>query len=96
MKWVLIVAGILILLVAAVAVIGAILPKNHLASRTSRFRQPPQAIWDVITGPADWRPEIRSFEKLPSRDGRRHLARGKTGRRRQWRCLPRAARQMQW
>jgi Polyketide cyclase / dehydrase and lipid transport len=71
MKWVLIVAGILILLVAAVAVIGAILPKNHLASRTSRFRQPPQAIWDVITGPVDWRPDIRSYEKLAPRDGRR-------------------------
>ena len=71
MKWVLIAVGVLIVVVAAVAVIGAMLPKNHLASRTSHFRQPPQAIWDVITGPPDWRPDIRSSEKLGPRDGHR-------------------------
>jgi hypothetical protein len=63
--------AILILLVAVVAVIGYMLPKNHLASRSSHFRQPPQAIWDLITGPPDWRPDIRSWEKLAPRDGRR-------------------------
>jgi hypothetical protein len=71
MKWVLIAVGILIVVVAAVAIIGAMLPKNHLASRSSHFRQPPQAIWDVITGPPDWRQDIRSSEKLAPRDGRR-------------------------
>jgi hypothetical protein len=71
MKWVWIAVVVLILLVAAVAVIGAMLPKNHLASRTSRFRQPPQAIWDAITGPPDWRQDIRSLEKLPPRAGHR-------------------------
>ncbi len=71
MKWVLIAVAVLIALVAAVAVIGAMLPKNHLASRTSHFRQPPQAIWDIVTGPDDWRPDIRSFEKLAPRDGHR-------------------------
>ena len=73
MKWAAIVFLGLILLVAAVAAIGAMLPKSHVASRTSRFRQPPQAIWDVITGPSDWRPDIRT-EKLPPRDGRRTWA----------------------
>ncbi len=71
MKWVFIVVGVLIVIVAAVAVIGSMLPKNHLATRSSRFKQPPQAVWAVITGPADWRPNIRSSEKLPPRDGRR-------------------------
>ena len=70
MKWVLIAAGVLVAIVAAVAVIGAMLPKSHLASRSARFRQPPQAIWDVIIGPPDWRPDIRSYEKLASREGR--------------------------
>ncbi|MGD0295879.1 MAG: SRPBCC family protein [Bryobacteraceae bacterium] len=71
MKWVLIAVGILIVVVATVAIVGAMLPKNHLASRSSHFKQPPQAIWDVITGPPDWRPDIRSSEKLAPRDGRR-------------------------
>jgi hypothetical protein len=63
--------AILGLVVAVVAVIGYMLPKNHLASRSSHFRQPPQAVWDVIAGPPDWRPDIRSWEKLAPRDGRR-------------------------
>jgi Polyketide cyclase / dehydrase and lipid transport len=71
MKWVLIAVAVLVVVVAAVALIGAMLPKDHLASRSSRFRQPPQAVWDVITGPADWRPDIRGSEKLAPRDGHR-------------------------
>jgi hypothetical protein len=71
MKWILIVVGVLAVVVAAVAIIGLMLPKNHLASRSSHFKQAPQAIWDAITGPPDWRPDIRSFEKLPPRDGHR-------------------------
>jgi len=71
MKWVLIAGAVLLVLVAAVAVIGAMLPKSHLVSRMSRFHQPPEAVWNVITGAPDWRPDIRSREKLPPRDGRR-------------------------
>ena len=71
MKWVLIAFAVLIGIVAAIAVIGAILPTAHVASRSSRFKQPPQAIWDVITGPPDWRPDIRGIEELPPRDGHR-------------------------
>lgn len=71
MKWVLIAILVLVVVVAVIAVIGYLLPKNHLASRSSHFPQPPQAIWDVITGPPDWRPDIRSWEKLAARDSRR-------------------------
>jgi hypothetical protein len=71
MKWVLIVTGALIVVVVVVAVIGAMLPKNHLASRSSHFGQPSEAIWRVITGPPDWRQDIRSSEQVPPRDGRR-------------------------
>lgn len=71
MKWVLIVVLALLVVVGTVALIGAILPKSHTATRASRFRRPPQAVWDVIAGPPDWRAEIRSTEQLPPRDGRR-------------------------
>jgi hypothetical protein len=71
MKWILIAAAALVGLVALVAGIGAMLPIQHFASRSVRFKTPPQTIWTLITGPPDWRPEIRSFENLPSRDGHR-------------------------
>jgi hypothetical protein len=71
MKWVFIVVAVLVVFVAVVAIIGAFLPKSHTASRSSRFKQTPPAIWSAITGPPEWRPDIRGFEELPRRDGRR-------------------------
>ena len=71
MKWILIAVAVLVIVVAVVAVIGSFLPKAHVASRSSRFRQPPQALWSVIIGPPEWRPDIRGFEELPRREGRR-------------------------
>lgn len=71
MKWALIAVAALILVGAVIAAIGAMLPKGHLASRSSRFKQPPEAVWKVITGPPDWRPDVRSLERLAPRDGRR-------------------------
>jgi hypothetical protein len=71
MKWLVIIAAALVGIVAVVAIVGAMLPKGHSASRSARFRKPPQAIWDVITGPPTWRPDVRSFEQLSARDGRR-------------------------
>ena len=37
----------------------------------SRFSQRPQQIWDLIAGPPTWRPDVKSFETLPPRDGHR-------------------------
>lgn len=71
MKWILIAVIFLALVADAVALIGTMLPKSHLASRSSRFRQTPQAVWNVIIGPSDWRPDIRTVEKLEPRAGRR-------------------------
>jgi hypothetical protein len=63
--------AILVFVAAVVVLIGYMLPTHHLASRSSHFRQPPQAVWEVITGAPDWRPAVRSWEKLAPRDGRR-------------------------
>jgi len=72
MKWVLIIVGIVVGLVALVAAIGALLPKSHVAARAAKFKQSPQTIWDTITDIAAvpcWRPEVQSVEKLPDRNG---------------------------
>jgi Polyketide cyclase / dehydrase and lipid transport len=71
MKWIITVVAALIVLVALVAAIGAMLPKQHSATRSARFKKPPEAVWDVITGPPDWRGDVRSFENLPPHEGHR-------------------------
>jgi len=49
MKWMLIVVGSLGLLVVVVALIGATLPRTHVASRTLRVNRSPDDAWAAIT-----------------------------------------------
>jgi hypothetical protein len=67
MKWVWIIGGSLVLIVAIVAVVGAMLPQSHHASRRARFRQRPEAIYAVLAGPPDWRSDVKGFGKLSDR-----------------------------
>jgi hypothetical protein len=47
-KWIAIVAGGLMLVVAGIAAIGSLLPRNHKASRTLRLTRPPADVWPVL------------------------------------------------
>jgi uncharacterized protein YndB with AHSA1/START domain len=72
MKWVLIVVGTVVALIALVALIGALLPKGHTGARSARFKQPPEAIWRAITDVEafpSWREGVKSVERLPDRNG---------------------------
>lgn len=72
MKWLVIIAASLIAAVGLVAVIGAMLPQNHVSTRAARFRRTPQEIWSAITNYSEfpsWRSGVKSVERLPDRDG---------------------------
>ena len=71
MKWVYLIGGGLVLLGAIVALIGAMLPRDHHATRQARYRQKPEAIYFTLAGPSDWRSDIKAFGNLPDRDGRK-------------------------
>ena len=71
MKWVFTTLVVVAALVAIIGLVGSLLPKGHKATRSSRFQKPPEAVWALIAGPPTWRPELRGFEELPSREGRR-------------------------
>ena len=71
MKWVWIAAGGLVLLVAAAAIVGAMLPRAHHATRQARYRQKPEAIYFTLAGPVDWRTDVKAFGNLPDREGRK-------------------------
>jgi hypothetical protein len=64
-KWVWIAAGTLVLIVAVIALIGAMLPKGHHATRQARFAQRPEALYAVISGPPNWRSDIEEHGTLP-------------------------------
>jgi Polyketide cyclase / dehydrase and lipid transport len=52
-----------------VAMIGAMLPQRHIATRSASFHAPPERLFALIAGPQDWRPDVRSCELL-TQDGR--------------------------
>jgi hypothetical protein len=56
-----------------IAVVGAMLPKGHVASRQAHFKRPATVVFGIISDFAaapSWRPDVKSVEILPSRDGK--------------------------
>lgn len=73
MLWILVVIGGLIGLVLLLTLIGAFLPKDHVASRTLALPQTSEAVWQVITDFAQqpkWFSGVTSSERLPDQNGR--------------------------
>jgi uncharacterized protein YndB with AHSA1/START domain len=71
MKWVLIVVAVIVVIAGAITLIGAILPRDHVASSTTVINAPPQSVWDALANVSEyprWRPEVRSVDVL-STDG---------------------------
>ena len=71
MKIALIIAGALVGLVMLVAVIGALLPRDHTASASARFRATPDQLFALVSGPQTWRSTVKQYEELPSEGGRK-------------------------
>lgn len=67
-----IVAGI-VLLVIAVVVIGSLLPKRHVVSRSASYRAMPEHLFSLIAGPQSWRPDVLNYEVVPGDRGREFM-----------------------
>lgn len=73
MKWLLIGLAIVVAVVIVVAIIGALLPREHVATRALHVKRSPVEVWTLITDVGaftSWRPDVKSVERLPDRDGR--------------------------
>jgi len=69
MKWALVIIGVIVGLIALVAVIGALLPRDHVAAMSARVRATPEGVWAVLTDPASfpaWRRDVKTVEVLPT------------------------------
>jgi len=71
MKWAILIVGVLAALVAVMAVVGAMLPRDHHATRKARFHVSPAALFAVLAGPPDWRTGVKSYGELPDREGKK-------------------------
>lgn len=72
MKWVVIVGGGALALVALITLIGAFVPREHRATSTVVLHQPADSVWKVVRdlgGIPAWWPEIKESVRLPDKDG---------------------------
>jgi hypothetical protein len=63
----------LLLLAAAVWIVGLLLPVQHVCARSAVYRQPPAAVWALISNPAGypaWRRDVRGVDLLAPVEGR--------------------------
>lgn len=68
-----VIIGVLVLLVAVVALIGMMLPQNHVAARMVRVRQTPEQVFAIISDVEKvptWRADVTRVEILPFENGR--------------------------
>jgi len=73
MKWLLIIVGSVVGLIALIALIGAFVPREHHATSTVTLQQPPDSVWKVVRdlgGITVWWPEIKESVRQPDQDGR--------------------------
>jgi len=72
LKWVLWVVGAIAFLIGLMALVGSRLPKGHVATVRAHHKQPPAALWAVITNltdAANWRSDLKSVELMAADDG---------------------------
>jgi len=74
MKWVLWVIGGIAAIIIMISLIGLMLPRDHVATRTARYKASPDSIWAALVDVKDypkWHGDTRAVEELPSVDGKR-------------------------
>ena len=67
MKWVLLTLAVVGLIIVVVFAVGALLPRDHVASSAATITAPPQAVFAAITdvqGFPKWRGDVTSVEVL--------------------------------
>lgn len=70
MKILLSVGAGVVLLVIAVVVIGFLLPKRHVVTRSASYRATPDQLFRLIAGRQSWRPDVLRCEAVPDANGR--------------------------
>lgn len=73
MKWLLLAAGILAVVILAVLIFGCLQPIRHSVTRSIQLKQTPATVFAVLDDRADlpsWSSAVLKVEPLPDRDGK--------------------------
>lgn len=70
MKIALIAAGCVVAIIVVVIVIGLLLPKRHVVTRSASYRATPEQLFRLISGEQNWRSDVLRCETSTEPDGR--------------------------
>ena len=82
MKWLLLAGGIIVAIVAVVAIVGLMLPRDHTAATTAHIKTVPDSVWQAVTDVRDfprWRTGVRSVDVLSTEGALRWREHGSDG-----------------
>lgn len=71
-KWILIALAIPVGLLLLAVIVGLFIPKAHRATRTVKYHQSPEVVWEVISDFAShpsWRSDVKQMQRLKDRQG---------------------------
>lgn len=72
MRLALIGLGILVAAIVLVWVIGMLLPKGHVATRSAKFKVPRERVWELLAdfaGQPSWRKNLKGVERAADQNG---------------------------
>jgi Polyketide cyclase / dehydrase and lipid transport len=70
MKILVMAVAVLVGLVLGVVIIGWLLPRRHVVTRSATYRATPETLYGLIGGSQKWRPDVVSAEDVPDNSGR--------------------------
>ncbi len=79
MHWLLLVLAILVGIVLVMTVVGALLPRAHVAARRATLGKPPADVWRALTeldAQSTWRRGLKRIERLDGARFREHTSQG--------------------
>lgn len=73
MKTLLVVVAGVVLVGLALVIMGSLLPRKHVASRSAVYHAAPEQLFSLIAGPQGWRPDVLRCEGIPDANGREFM-----------------------
>lgn len=73
MKALLVVIAGFVLVGLAMVIVGSLLPRQHVASRSATYHAAPEQLFSLIAGPQGWRPDVLRCESIPDANRREFM-----------------------
>ena len=73
MKILLVVLAMFVLSIIVIVLVGAMLPKQHTATRSAVVKATPEQVFALISGPQDWRTDLKNYSYFD--ENGRHMIR---------------------